>query len=89
MRSVSLDGSFHQTGDMAVTPAMRHDLKHSRANTDSHNSHNAQHTRVKQNKLCFTQKDTQPSQACSKWHITNIRPIIDAGDASLLMGSIN
>jgi hypothetical protein len=36
----------------------------------SHNSHNTQHTRVKQNTLCFSQKDTQPSQTCSRGHIT-------------------
>jgi hypothetical protein len=36
----------------------------------SHNSHNTQHTRVKQSTLCFTQKDTQPSQTCSGGHIT-------------------
>ena len=66
----SLDGSSHQTGDAAFTPATLHDLHHSRANNDSHNSHNTQHTRVKQNTLCFTQKNTQPSQTCSGGHIT-------------------
>ena len=66
----SLDGSSHQTGDAAFTPATPHDLHHSRANNDSHNSHNTQHTRVKQNTLCFKQKDTQPSQKCSGGHIT-------------------
>ena len=39
----SLDGSNHQTGDAAFTPATPHDLHHSRANNDSHNSHNTQH----------------------------------------------
>ena len=39
-------------------------------NNDSQNSHNTQQTRAKQNALCFTQKDTQPSQACSGGHIT-------------------
>jgi hypothetical protein len=34
------------TGDAAFTPATPHDLQHSRANTDSHNSHNTQNTRV-------------------------------------------
>ena len=34
-------------------------------------------------------KDTQPSQTCSGGNITPNRPKIDAGDASLLMGSIN
>ena len=38
----SLDGSSHQTGDAAFTPATPHDLHHSRANNDSHNSHNTQ-----------------------------------------------
>jgi hypothetical protein len=28
------------------------------------------YTRVKQNTLCFTQKDTKPSQTCSGGHIT-------------------
>ena len=79
-----------QTGDAAFTPATPHDLHHSRANNDSQKSHKTQHTRVKQNKLCFTQKDTQPSQTCSGGQITpNTTPKIDAGDASLLMGSIN
>ena len=33
--------------------------------TLTHNLHNTQHMRVKQNTLCFMQKDTQPSQTCS------------------------
>jgi len=66
----SLDGSSHQTWDAAFTPATPHDFYHSRANTDTHNSHNTQHTRVKQNELCFTQKGTQPSQTCSVGHTT-------------------
>ena len=70
----SLDGSIHQTGDAAFTPATPHDLRHSRANNDSHNSHNTQHTRVKQNTLCFTQKDTQPSQTCLEGTSHHIRP---------------
>jgi hypothetical protein len=57
-----------------------------RANTDSHNSHNTQHARVKQNALCFIQKDIQPSQKSSGGHITPNK--INAGDDSLLMGSI-
>jgi hypothetical protein len=61
----SLDGRSHQTGDAAFTPAAPHDLHHSRANNDSHNSHNTQQTRVKQITLCFAQKVTQPSQTCS------------------------
>jgi hypothetical protein len=63
----------HETGDAAFTPATPLNLQHSRANTDSHNphnTHNTQHTRVQQNALCFTQKKTQPSQACSGGHIT-------------------
>jgi hypothetical protein len=44
---------------------------------------------MKKNAHYFIQKGTQPSQACSVWHITpNPTPKIDAGDASLLMGSI-
>jgi len=66
----SLDGSSHKTGDAAFTTATPHDLQHSKANTDSHSSHNTQHARVKENKLCFMQKDTQPSQACPGGHIT-------------------
>jgi hypothetical protein len=42
-----LDGSSHQPGDAAFTPATSQDLQHSRANTDSSNSHNTQQTRVK------------------------------------------
>jgi hypothetical protein len=42
----SLDGRSHQTGDAAFTPATPHDLQHSRANTDSQNLHNTQHTGV-------------------------------------------
>jgi hypothetical protein len=61
----SLDGSSHQTGDAAFIPATPHDFNHSKANNDSNNSHNTQHTKAKQSTLCFTQKDTQPSQACS------------------------
>ena len=68
--SFSLDGSCHQTWDAAFTPATPHDLHHSRSNTDSYNTHNTQHTRVNQSTLCFTQKDTQPSQTCSGGHIT-------------------
>ena len=70
IENFSLDGSSHQTGDAAFTPATPHDLHHSRANSDSHNSHNTQHTRAKQNSLCFTQKETQPSQTYSGGHIT-------------------
>jgi hypothetical protein len=55
----SLDGRYHQTGDEAFTPAKPHDLKHSRADTNSHNSQNTQHKR-KKNTLFFMQKDTQP-----------------------------
>jgi hypothetical protein len=65
-----LDGRSHQTGDAAFKPATPHDLPHSRANTDSHNLLNTQHTRANQKTHCFMQKDTQPSQACSGGHIT-------------------
>jgi hypothetical protein len=41
-----------------------------RANADKHNSHNTQHTRVKQIKLCCMRKVTQSSQECSRGHIT-------------------
>jgi len=89
----SLDGSSHQTGDAAFTPAMPHDLHHSRANNDSHNSHNTQHTRVKQSTLCYTllYAKGHSAQPDMFWrtHHTKSDPKIDAGDASLLMGSIN
>jgi hypothetical protein len=78
----SLDGISHQTGDAAYTPATPHDLHHSRANNDSQNSHNTQHTRVKQNIL-------SPARHVLEDTSHQIRPKIDAGDASLLIGSIN
>jgi hypothetical protein len=49
IENCSLDGSSHQSGDAAFTHATPHDLHHSRASTDSQNSHNTQHTKVKQN----------------------------------------
>ena len=55
--------SSHQAEDGAFNPAAPHDLQQSRVNTDSLSSYNIQHTRVKQNSVCFMQKDTQPSQA--------------------------
>ena len=70
MGSFSLDGRSHHTGDAAFTPATPHDSHHSRANTDSQNVHNTQRTKVKQNKLCFMQKDTEHSQTCSGGHAT-------------------
>jgi hypothetical protein len=51
----SLDGRSHKTGDAAFIPATPQDLKHSRANTSSHKSHNAQNTR-----LTFMQKGAKP-----------------------------
>ena len=68
--NIYLDGTSHQTGDSAFTPATPQYLQHSRANTDSRNSHNTQHTKVKQSSLCFLQKDTRPSQTCSEGLIT-------------------
>jgi hypothetical protein len=65
----SLDGSSHQTGDAAFTPAMPHDLHHSRANNDAQLTQHATHE-SKTKYTCFTQKDTQPSQACSGGQIT-------------------
>jgi hypothetical protein len=85
----SLDGSSHQTGDAALTPATPHDLHLSRANTDAHNSHNMQHTAVKQNELCFMQKNTRPARHVLEDTSHQTRPKIDAGDATLLMGIIN
>ena len=54
----SHDGSSHQTGDAVFTPATPHDLHHSKANNDSHNSHSTQHTRVKQTKAFALRKKT-------------------------------
>jgi hypothetical protein len=68
---------------------MPQDLQHSRANTESYNSYNTQHKRVKKNALCFMQKNAQPSQTCAKDKSHQTRPKIDAGAASLLMESIN
>jgi hypothetical protein len=59
----SLEGSSHQTGDAAFTPATPQDLQHSRVNSDSQNSH-MQHTTAEHKTICFIQKDTQLSQAC-------------------------
>jgi hypothetical protein len=59
LENSSLNGSSHQTGDAAFTPATPHELQHSRANnTDSHNSLNTQHAGVKQKVIFFMQKDT-------------------------------
>jgi len=56
----NLGGRSHRTGDVAFTSATSRDSQHSRANTESHNSHNAQHIK-KQNSLYFMQQNTQPS----------------------------
>jgi hypothetical protein len=53
LRNFSLCANSHQTGDAALTPVKLQDFQHSRAKTDSHNSHNTQHTRVETKKLCF------------------------------------
>jgi hypothetical protein len=55
----SLGSSGHQTEDAAFTHATPHDLQHSRANTDSNNSHNTQHTRVTKIILRFKQEATR------------------------------
>jgi hypothetical protein len=85
--SLTLDGKSHQIKGAAFTPQrLKQNLQHSRANTDSNNSHYKQHTRVKQNVLSFMQKalspesktkctllyakGTQPSKTCSGGHIT-------------------
>jgi hypothetical protein len=59
--SLTLDSSSHHTGDAAFTPATPQDMQHPRANTDSHNSHNRQHARAKQNELSFTQRALSPA----------------------------
>ena len=51
-------------------PPPRLKTRSNREPTPTHNSHNTQHTGVKQNTLCFMQKDTQPSQTCSGGNIT-------------------
>jgi hypothetical protein len=62
---------------------------------NSHKLHSTLHTRLKQNKLCFIQKYTQPSQEFSggrRAHHTKSDPYVDAVDAGgafFLMGSIN
>jgi hypothetical protein len=86
---ISLDGSSHQTWDAAFTPATPHDLHHSRANTDSHNSHNTQHTRVKQIHFVLCKRALSPARHVLEGTSHQIRPKIDGDDASLLMGSIN
>ena len=70
-------------------PPPRLKTRSNREPTPTHNSHNTQHTRVKQNTLFFMQKVTQPSQTCSGGRIISNPTQIDASDASFLMGSIN
>jgi len=65
----TFDGSSHQTGDPAFTPATPPRLTR-RANTDPRSSNNTQHTRLKPHSLCVMQKGTQPSQATSEGLIT-------------------
>jgi hypothetical protein len=89
LEKFTFDGNRHQTGDAAFVPATFKNLQHSRANTDSYNSHNTQHVGVKQNALCLMQKDTQPSQAFVEDKSQQTRPKIYAGGASLLVVSIN
>ena len=59
-------------GTRPAPPPPRLKTRSNREPTPTHNSHNTQHTRVKQNTLCFMQKDTQPSQTCSGGNITPI-----------------
>ena len=70
----SLDGSSHQTGDAAFTPATPHDLHHSRANNDSHNSHNTQHTRVKQINFALRKRTLSPPDMFWTTHHTKSDP---------------
>jgi hypothetical protein len=78
--NLSLDGSSHQTRDAAFTPAAPHDLHHSRANTDS---------RVKKIHIALCKRTLSPARHALEDTPHQTRPKIDAGDASLLMGSIN
>jgi hypothetical protein len=83
--NLSLDGSSHQTGNAAFTLSTPHDLQQSRANTDSHNSRNTQHTRV--NKIHLHNAKGHSALPGMFWrtHHTKPDPKIDAGDASLLL----
>jgi hypothetical protein len=88
-RNLSLDGSSLQTGNAAFTPATPHDLQHSGANTDSNNSHITQDTRVKQITLLYAKGHSAQPDMFWRTHHTKPDPKIDAGDAFLLLGSIN
>jgi hypothetical protein len=77
-KSFTLDGRSHQTGDAAFTPAMPYVLHHSRANTDSHNSHNTQHRRAKQNTLCFLQMALSPARHVLKDTSISIQPCTES-----------
>jgi hypothetical protein len=46
-----LNGSSHQTGDVAFTPATPQDLQYSKAYTVPQNSHTTQRKELKQKKL--------------------------------------
>jgi len=73
----------------AFTPATSQDLQHSRANTDSKNSHNTQHTREKNKQFSLCKRALSPARHVLEdtSHLT--RPEIDAGHPSLLMRGTN
>jgi hypothetical protein len=83
--SFTLDGSSHQTEDAAFDPATPQDFQHPRAITDSQQAAHGSEI----NRFCFIPKDIRLSQTFPGSHITPFRQKIDAGDVSLLMGSIN
>ena len=70
-------------------PPSRLKTRSNREPTPTRNSHNTQHTRVIHNTLCFMQRTLSPARLVLEETSHQTRPKIDAGDASLLMGSIN
>jgi hypothetical protein len=74
VENFSLDSS-HQAGNAAFTTATLRKLQHPRANTDSENSHNKQHTRVKQKKsLRYTNEHLAQPEIFSSEHRTKHDP---------------
>jgi hypothetical protein len=73
-----------------LTPATPQDLQHSRANTDSHSSHNTQDTRVKNKiRIALCKRTLSPARHVLEDTSHQTRPKANAGDASLLMGRMN
>jgi hypothetical protein len=55
----------------------------------THTTRNTEHARVNQNTLCFMKKTLSPARLVLEDTSHQTRPKIDAGDASLLLGSTN